>query len=141
MQLSTHFTLEELTTTQVRDADNVPPRDVVEALRETAICMEEVRTLLGHPVIVTSGYRSAAVNKIVGGVPSSAHTRGRAVDFICPEYGSPYEVANVISRSKILFDQLIREYGWVHLAFEIPWRQDVLTKVSASAPYVRGLAA
>lgn len=141
MQLSDHFTLEELTFTQVRDVDNIPPRDVVEALRETTVCMEEVRALLGHPIIVKSGYRSPTVNKIVGGVPDSAHIRGRAVDFICPDYGSPYEVANMISRSKLLFDQLIREYGWVHLAFEIPWRQDVLTKVSASSPYVRGLAA
>lgn len=141
MQLSDHFTLEELTTTQVRDANNVPSRDVVEALRSTAICMEAVRAILGHPIVVTSGYRSPDVNRIVGGVADSAHIRGRAVDFICPTFGSPYEVANAISRSEIKFDQLIREYGWVHIAFEIPWRMDVLTKVSASAPYKRGLSA
>lgn len=139
MQLSDHFSLEELVATSVRTADNIPSSQVIEILTETAHKMEAVRALLGHPIIVTSGYRSAEVNRIVGGVPDSAHITGHAVDFICPEFGTPLEVARAIHESSIDFDQLIREYGWVHLSFDPKMRNETLTKTSASAPYQDGL--
>lgn len=141
MKLSEHFSLEEMTATSVRGVDNTPIASVVLALKDTAERMEAVRTLLGHPVVVTSGYRSALVNKVVGGVSNSAHISGHAVDFICPEFGSPYDVARAVRDSGIKYDQLIREYGWVHLSFDPAMRGDVLTKNSASAPYEKGLVA
>jgi putative chitinase len=141
MQLSEHFSLEELTATQVRGADNSLPPSLLDAMRDTAVRMESVRSALGRPIIVTSGYRSALVNKIVGGVPNSAHMSARAVDFICPAFGSPRDVCSAIQRSGIKFDQLIWEYGWVHISFDLQMRGQVLTKHSASAPFVEGLAA
>lgn len=130
MKLSDHFTLEELSITQVRDVDNEPRGEVLlDALKNTAMRMEAVRSVLkDKPVLVNSGYRSPFVNKIVGGSSSSAHMSGHAVDFICPGFGSPREVALAIEASSILFDQLIWEETWVHLSFAPKMRREVLTK-------------
>lgn len=129
-KLSAHFTLEELCMTQVRDADNEPKSEAVMSnLRGTAQRMEGIRALLGSkPVLVTSGYRSPFVNKAVGGSLTSAHMTGHAVDFICPGFGSPFEVCKKIEESDLLFDQLIFEETWVHLSFAPRMRREVLTK-------------
>jgi len=139
MKLSEHFTLEELTVTQVRNVSNNVPLALLPSIKDTAIRMEEVRALLGHPVIVTSGYRSPLVNKTVGGSPSSAHLSGRAVDFICPSFGTPFEIAKAIEASAIQFDQLIwEEETWVHISFDQRMRREVLTK-RRHGGYVAGL--
>lgn len=141
MKLSTYFTLAELTVTQVRGIDNTPPAEVLGALKDLAYHLDEVRTFLGHPVIVTSGYRCPRLNEIVGGSPNSAHMTGMAADFICPSYGAPLYVARVLVQSGIKFDQLILEYGWVHLSIDPKMRGQCLTKRSASADYEKGIVA
>jgi zinc D-Ala-D-Ala carboxypeptidase len=126
--LTPHFSLEELCVTQQRRLDNRPPPDVVERLRRTAEQMEVVREILGGlPITVTSGYRSAAVNRAVGGVPRSAHLTGGAVDFNCHGFGDPLAVCRALVGSNLEFDQIIEEGRWVHLAFGAARRQ-VLTK-------------
>lgn len=144
MQLSPHFSLEELITTQVRGIDNTPPPEVLTALQDTARHMEEVRRVLANqPIVVHSGYRSEDLNRIVGGVPGSAHTTGHAVDFVCPQFGTPLECARAIvaATASVKFDQCIREFGWIHLSFAPAMRGDILTKVSADSPYEKGLVA
>lgn len=141
-KLTTHFTLEELTVTQVRGANNTPPTGLIPALQDTADRMENVRDLLGHPIIVTSGYRSPEVNKAVGASPTSAHIGGRAIDFICPAAGTPREVAAQIAASLIDFDQLIAEGSWVHISFDPQLRKQVLTAHfnDGKTTYTKGLA-
>lgn len=123
MNLTTHFTLDELTASQTAarlGMDNTPPPAVVEALRRTAHGLEMVRTLIQSPIIVSSGYRAPLVNKAVGGAPNSQHQTGEAVDFIAPGYGSPADVvrAIVMRGHDIRFDQVIVEFGrWVHISF------------------------
>ena len=149
MNISENFTLEEFTHSEAAarlGLDNTPGPIVTAYLKKTALLMEQVRTLLGKPIIVHSGYRSPQVNKAVGGVATSAHCRGLACDFVCPQFGSPADVAREIQRDKYNFDfdQCILEYGWVHLALgppEVPWRQEFLTKKSASSPYEKGICA
>lgn len=140
MQLSPHFTLEEMTVTQVRGASNNVPLSLLPVIKDTALRMEEVRSLLGNaPITVTSGYRSPFVNKIVGGSITSAHMSGRAVDFIAPSFGTPLEVAKAISASAIAFDQLIwEEETWVHISFDPKMRREVLTK-RPHGGYIAGL--
>lgn len=141
IKLSEHFTLEEMTVTQVRDADNEPKSEAVMTnLRGTAQRMEAIRSLLGSkPILVTSGFRSSFVNKIVGGSLTSAHMTGLAVDFICPGFGSPFEICKKIEEERgILFDQLIFEETWVHLSFAPRMRREVLTK-RRHGSYVAGL--
>jgi zinc D-Ala-D-Ala carboxypeptidase len=123
-QLTAHFALEEFTDSQTaarKGIPNVPPVGSPERanLKRTADVMEEVRTLLGDkPILVSSGYRSPAVNAAVGGSKSSAHMSGLAVDFSCPGYGTPRAICVALSpHMKALgIDQLIHEFdSWVHL--------------------------
>jgi hypothetical protein len=71
-QLTEHFTLAELTVTSHRDIDNTPSDAIVEKLKYTARGLEHVRLLLGVPILVSSGYRSSALNCVVGGAMSEA---------------------------------------------------------------------
>jgi zinc D-Ala-D-Ala carboxypeptidase len=80
----------------------------------------------------------------VGGVATSAHCFGLACDFVCPEFGTPYEVALAILKSDIEYDQVILEYGWVHVGLtqnESLSRRQALTKRSPWAAYDSGIRA
>lgn len=120
--LSPHFSLAELTTSQVavrRGIPNVPGAYQLANLQRLAVMLEEVRLWLGGaPLLISSGYRCEAVNKLVGGSGHSAHVYGRAVDFTAPSFGSPLDVCRKIQASTLLAtcDQLIYEGSWVHLA-------------------------
>lgn len=132
MKLTEHFTLEELThsDTAIRLCiDQTPPPVVLNNLLSTASQMEVVRALLGKPIRVSSGYRSPALNKIISpAVTKSAHIDGRAVDFTCPEFGTPQRIAKFLSECPtIQFDQLIYEGTWVHIGFAPVPRREVLT--------------
>ena len=119
-RLTPHFTLEELCFSQeaVRNGiDNTPSREVTANLLRLAKMLEKVRQLLKKPIHISSGYRSPILNARIGGSKTSAHLDGRAADFICPEFGTPYLVAKRISTARLGFDQMIHEYGrWVHIA-------------------------
>lgn len=132
MQLTQHFSLEEMTITQVRGVDNTPPPEIAAHLVLIAAALEKVRTMLGDkPILVNSGYRSAEVNARVGGVPNSAHLYGYAADFICPSFGKPIDICRMIAWSDptvFSFDQLIEEGTWVHLSVDPKMRREVLTK-------------
>ena len=138
VKLSKHFTLDELTRTSVGLA-NVPSGEVVNCLRTVcAHVLEPVREHYGRPVLIHSGYRSAAVNKAVGGSPSSQHMQGEAVDFHVSGH-TEYDVALWISEN-LDYDQLILEdfvpgigaSGWVHCSFARRNRGNDLTKFRGS---------
>ena len=140
-RLTAHFALEELSTTLHRGIDNTPPPDVVANLRRTAEQMERVRAILGdHPVTVSSGYRSPALNRAVGGAPRSAHLQGQAVDFNCYGFGSSLAVCRAIAASDLAFDQLIEEGNWAHVSFDPRLRGQILTKRPGGG-YILGLRA
>lgn len=121
MNLSPHFTLDELIFSEYaarHNINNEPPERIVENLRFLASKLEEVRAVLQAPMVVSSGYRSPALNDAVGGSLTSQHRYGLAADFVAPRFGNPFEVASAIAASEIAFDQLIHEYGkWVHISF------------------------
>jgi hypothetical protein len=140
MKLTSHFTLAELTVTS-QPFDNTPSEDTLIILTETARRLETVRMLLeGAAIHVSSGYRSIAVNKAVGGSSKSAHLLGYAVDFTTKEH-TPLEICRIIAASTIKFDQLIYEGTWVHISFDPKERMDILTAdfSSGKAKYIRGL--
>lgn len=145
MNLSEHFTLEELTRSEIavrRGLDNTPPADVLPRLVTLANGLEEVRRLLGCPMHVNSGYRAPEVNRAAGGSTLSAHCDGDAADFTAPQYGTPQEIARAIRDSGIKFDQLIFEGAWVHISFAEKRRQQVLTAHFNGGPatYTAGIA-
>jgi zinc D-Ala-D-Ala carboxypeptidase len=146
LPFSLHFTLEEMTFSEAAarlGLDNTPGPSVMANLKLVAVFMERIRTLLGDkPIVVHSGYRSAEANQAVGGVGTSAHCRGLACDFVCPDFGTPAEVALAIMKSSIEYDQLILEYGWVHFGLAQEGslsRHEALTKRSPKAAYEPGI--
>lgn len=113
--LSAHFSLEELTATQVRGLDNTPTPEALDNLKLLTGTLEEIRDLLG-PLHINSGYRSPSVNQVVGGQASSQHCLGLAADFIAPRF-SLKEAARRILQQHIAFDQFIYEFGaWIHVS-------------------------
>ena len=67
MNLTEHFTLEELTHTDHRQLDNTPNDAELENLKRLAEFLEQVKTVLGgKPIMVNSAFRSKAVNDAVG---------------------------------------------------------------------------
>jgi zinc D-Ala-D-Ala carboxypeptidase len=146
MQLSKNFKLNEFTTSQTatrKGIDNTAPAPIIERLRMLANTLEQIRTLLGnHSIRISSGYRCIALNRAIGSGDTSAHVQGYAVDFTCPNFGTPKEVANKIAQSDIKFDQLIYEGTWIHLSVDPRNRRDVLTATfkGGKATYSKGIA-
>lgn len=133
MRLTEHFTLAELTVSQEaarRGIDNAPSVDVIANLRRTAELLERVREIVGKPIIVTSGYRSPAVNRAIGGATYSQHMLGQAADIVVPGFGSPLEVCRAIvaAMPSVPFHQLIHEFrAWTHISWSDAPRRQVLT--------------
>jgi zinc D-Ala-D-Ala carboxypeptidase len=124
MQLSSHFSLEELTFSQTASRSgiaNVPSVPDIENLRRLCVTvLEPARTLLGVPLHVDSGYRSAILNKLVGGALTSAHMEGRAADVV-PIGISLLDAFARLRASSIPFDQVILEcQAWIHLSVSEP---------------------
>lgn len=82
-------------------------------------CLQPIRDVIAKPMIISSGYRSKALNKKVGGSVNSQHLSGQAVDFTVKNM-KPDEIINIIKKNNIEFDQLINEYDrWVHVSFNM----------------------
>ncbi len=123
-KLTPNFWLSELVQSETAERaglDNSPTPEALQNLRGiTAPGIQRVRNLLGCAVLVSSGYRNPEVNRLVGSSnPNRAHTKGLAVDFRAPSYGTPLKVAQRILEhaSEIRFDQLIHEGSWIHISF------------------------
>ncbi len=117
MKLSEHFSLEEMVFSQTatrRGIPNAPNGTVVNNLTRLCQMLESIRAHIERPIIITSGYRSQALNTFIGGAKNSQHCLGCAADFVVR--GMPVEqIMQVIIASDIPFDQVINEYGkWTH---------------------------
>lgn len=117
MNLTEHFTLEELTATSHRQFDNTPDTYEIVNLTRLAALLERVKVKLGgKPVMITSGFRSKQVNDSVGSKDTSQHRIGCAADFRVPGM-TPNEVVQTIVDSGLPYDQIIREFdSWTHIS-------------------------
>jgi hypothetical protein len=117
MNLSSHFTLEELTHTDHREFDNTPNDAELENIKRLAEFLEEVKTVLGgKPIMVNSAFRSKQVNDAVGSKDTSQHRIGCAADIRVPAM-TPDQVVRAIIASDLGFDQVIREFDrWTHVS-------------------------
>ena len=155
MNLSPNFTVAELTRSQTavrRGIDNSPPPAVVLALR--TLCrevLEPLRARVGGPLVINSGYRSALLNRAIGGAATSQHVLGEAVDIERPGITN-MALAQAVLAAGIPFDQLILEAwnpaavgsGWVHVSYRAGrLRRQVLTARvgKGGMVYSEGLAA
>ena len=85
MNLTEHFTFEELTHTDHRTLDNTPNEAELANLKRLAAFLEDVKKVLGgKPIMVNSAFRSKAVNDAVGSKDTSQHRIGCAADIRYP---------------------------------------------------------
>ena len=117
--ISENFTLEELTASEAAARNgwaNTPGPTELVNLGRLARLLEQVRTLLGKPIIVNSAYRSKKVNDAVGSKDTSQHLKGCAADIRVPGM-TPDEVVRAIIKAKLPFDQVIKEFdSWTHIS-------------------------
>lgn len=130
-QLSTHFSLEELTasdTAMRMGINNDLPIELVPAMRATAELLEAIRSRLSDlaakpvPILISSGYRCPALNRAIGSADTSDHIRGHAADFRAPAFGTPLQICRALAPlvSTLGIGQLIYEHTWVHVSTRIP---------------------
>ena len=130
MQLSEHFSFEELTVTNHRTLDNTPDPAAVINLKRLAEFLELVKSRLGNrPIMVNSAYRSKAVNDACGSRDTSQHRLGCAADIRVPGM-TPDAVVRAVMTSGLDYDQIIREFdAWTHIS--IPNTPDLAPRKSA----------
>lgn len=80
--------------------------------------LDPLRLFYGKPIHVSSGFRTAAVNRAVGGVANSQHLRGEAADLDTGSCLTNQHLARLIVQNRLPFDQLIDEanYAWIHVS-------------------------
>jgi hypothetical protein len=117
VNLTSHFTLEELTHTDHRQFDNTPNEAELKNIQRLAEFLEQVKTVLGgKPIMVNSAFRSKQVNDAVGSKDTSQHRIGCAADIRVPAM-TPDEVVKAIIASDLGYDQVIREFDrWTHIS-------------------------
>ena len=142
MQLSEHFSLEELTHTDHREFDNTPNETETSNLQRLALFLEEVKTVLeGRPIMVNSAFRCKQVNDAVGSKDTSQHRIGCAADIRVPGM-TPDEVVRAVIASGLGYDQVIREFDrWTHISVPntkdmTPRRQALIIDKSGTRQYV-----
>lgn len=140
MKNSKYFKLEELLrsdTALTSSIENLPSWSDVENLRDLAISvLDPIREAWGQPLIVNSGYRSPQLNAAVGGVPTSAHMDGCAVDIALCHWSTRKvsELYNLIAylaeNGVIDIDQVIyyRKKKIVHISNDLPCRKQFIVK-------------
>lgn len=123
--LSKNLSLNEAITSQTairKKIDNTPTTEVIENLKHVAVnVFQKVRDHFDKPIRLSSGYRSPALNKAVGGSNKSQHVTGQALDIQGTNGVSNADIFYYI-KDNLEFDQLIWEYGtadepaWVHVS-------------------------
>ena len=131
MQLSEHFKLGEFTKSNHPEVYNIPSHVAIENMKRICGWLEELRDRYNNryggntPIIINSGYRSPQLNKKVGGVSTSNHLTGCAVDIRCYGIEQAIRYATILmdyaDESKEEFDELFIEKNkyncyWVHFA-------------------------
>lgn len=123
MRLTNNFTLEELIksdTATIHKVNNYPNDNIIRNLK--SLCdnvLQPIRDKYGKPIIVTSGYRCEKLNTLVGGVKTSQHVKGEAVDITCTDNRKLFNlIVDMVKRGTIRVGQLIDEhnYRWIHVS-------------------------
>ena len=125
MKISEHLDLSELIRSESAKRNgisNMPTDEHIANFKELAEkVFEPIRNNFRCPIHISSGYRSAELNKCIGGSSTSQHCKGQAVDIDMD--GTPNGVTNKMVfdyiKDNLEFDQLINEfdYSWVHVSY------------------------
>ena len=127
MQLSKHFTLEEMEKSQTATRKGIKNKASSGEIKSLGdLCyeiLEPVRAKFDAPITITSGYRSEELCEAIGSKKTSQHAKGQAVDFEIPNVPN-IKIAYWL-QNNVDYDQLIMEYydkddpagGWVHISY------------------------
>lgn len=123
---SDFFTLEEFTrssTAQRLKIDNTPGDEVVRNIQYgVQMVLDPLRRIIRSPIIITSGFRCSALNKAVGGVANSWHTKGNAADI---RISDEEEAKTIFQALKTLpsVDTVLFEHStstiWMHVQWDM----------------------
>lgn len=126
-RLSQNFSLLELVKSNQgtrQGIDNTPSEEVTNNLKTLVKCLlQPLRSKIGAPIVVSSGYRSPELNKAIGGATNSDHCKGYAVDF--EVFGIANDVLFEYIKSNFKFTKLILEFwdeknpngSWIHVSY------------------------
>lgn len=125
MKITEHFTFEELTNSsrhpELVEKNRLDASNYMKHLKYIAGTLEEVRSILGCKISVSSGYRNNELNKAVGGSPTSKHMLGLCADIV-PFNGTVEEAFNLLLANKDKLPSLrkciiegIKGKEWLHI--------------------------
>jgi hypothetical protein len=150
MKLSEHLDLAEVTrsdSAKRKGISNMPTPEHIENFKKLAEnIFEPIRKHFGVPIYISSGYRSKELNALIGGVKTSDHCFGMAIDLDQQGHSSGITNKQVFDfiKSNLKFKQLIWEGGtkqepdWVHVSYdEKNLKNEVLlaTKIAGKMQY------
>ena len=123
---SDFFSLEEFTrssTAKRLKIDNTPCDEVVRNIQYgVQMVLDPLRRIIRSPIIITSGFRCSALNKAVGGVTNSWHTKGNAADI---KISDEEEAETIFQALKTLpsVDTVLFEHSataiWMHVQWDM----------------------
>jgi zinc D-Ala-D-Ala carboxypeptidase len=145
MQLSKNLALAEVMrseTAKRKGISNMPTPEHIENFKKLAEnVFQPIREHFGVPIHLSSGYRSAALNKAVGGASSSQHCKGEAIDIDMDGTSITNKQIFDFVKANVNFDQMIWEFGtdanpdWVHVSYNSdgPQRKQILKAVKTAS--------
>lgn len=151
-----HFSIRELSRSETasrKGINNTPNSAVVSAL--TALIdnvLDPLREKWGAPIIITSGYRCPALNRVVGGAVNSQHIRGEAADIrtISDSPEDNMKLLKCLLESGLIYDQVIAENidgkgrpDWIHVSYTTKranrMKKTTMKKISGKTAYIPGI--
>ena len=133
MQLSKNLVLAEVIrseTAKRKGISNMPTPEHIENFKKLAEnVFQPIRDHFGVPIYISSGYRSKALNKAIGGSLTSQHCQGEAIDIDMDGTSITNKQIFDFIKDNLVFDQMIWEFGtdknpgWVHVSYESTGRQ------------------
>jgi zinc D-Ala-D-Ala carboxypeptidase len=128
MQLSANLTLAEVTRSESAKRNgisNEPTAKHIENFKKLALkVFQPIRSHFGVPIHISSGYRSAELNKFIKGSATSQHCSGEAIDIDMDGTAITNKQVFDFIKTHLKFDQLIWEFGtdknpgWVHVSYD-----------------------
>jgi hypothetical protein len=129
MKISEHLDLSEVIrsdSAKRNGISNMPTAEHIENFKILATkVFEPIREHFGVPIRISSGYRSAELNKCVGGSATSQHSSGEALDIDMDGTSISNKQIFDYIKDNLTFDQLINEfnYSWVHVSYKANGKQ------------------
>lgn len=108
---------ESITATQKGICNTITSFEVMDSVKALVLnVLQPLRDACGKSLKINSGYRCPELNKVVGGVGNSQHTKGEAADVASD---NPYELAKMAKELNLPFDQMILYPTFVHFSHKL----------------------